>query len=144
MTSSTSKPNIGFWIISIIALIWNLLGVHGYLQQTYNTEAFRMQYSEEQLEIIANLPAWLIAAFAIAVFSSVLGCLLMLMKKKSSILLFKIGLIAVIAQTYFNLFLNEGKQFYGTMEYSMLIMIPIISIFLVWYSKKSATKGWLS
>lgn len=143
-TDATNKPRFGFWIIGVLMLIWNLLGVHGYIQQAYNTEAFRAQYSIEQLDIIDRLPVWVTAAFAIAVFSSALGCLLMLAKRKVSNLLFKIGLVAVVFQTSFNLFMNEGKQFYGAMEYSMLIMIPLISIFLVWYSDKSIKKGWLT
>ncbi len=143
MTNSTNKPNIGFWIISIVALIWNSLGVHGYIQQAYNTESFKTMYTEEQLAIIYNLPSYYTAAFAVAVFSSVIGCVLLLLKKKSAVLLFQIGLIAVLIQTIYNVFINEGKDAYGAMEYSMLIMIPIISIFLVWYSKSSQKKGWL-
>ena len=139
-----NKPSIGFWIIGIVALIWNSLGIHGYLQQAYNTEAFRIQYSAEQLESIDNLPSWYAAVFAIAVFSSTIGCLLMLGKNKISNLLFKIGLLAVIIQTGYNLFIYEGKEFYGSIEYSMLIMIPLISISLVWYSKNATQKGWLS
>ena len=144
MTRLTNKPSLGFWIIGTLTLIWNLLGVHGYIQQAYNTDAFRAQYSSEQLEIIDHLPIWVTAAFAIAVFSSALGCLLMLAKNKMSNLLFKIGLLAVVVQTIFNLFINEGKQYYGSMEYSMLIMIPLISVFLVWYSDRSIKNGWLS
>lgn len=144
MTNSTSKPSLGFWIIAIFALIWNSLGIHGYLQQAYNTEAFRIQYSTEQLTAIDNLPSWYAAVFAIAVFSSTIGCLLMLAKKKTSNLLFKIGLLAVIIQTSYNLFIYEGKELYGPFEYSMLVMIPAISIYLVWYSKGATLKGWLT
>lgn len=144
MTNAANKPTIGFWIIGIIALIWNSLGIHGYLQQAYNTEAFRIQYSAEQLEAIDNLPSWYAAVFAIAVFSSTIGCLLMLGKKKVSNLLFKIGLLAVITQTCYNVFIYEAKELYGSIEYSMLVMIPVISIFLVWYSKSATQKGWLS
>lgn len=28
-----SKPTISFWIISVIALVWNLMGVSQYIQQ---------------------------------------------------------------------------------------------------------------
>jgi hypothetical protein len=93
---------------------------------------------------IDNLPSWYAAVFAIAVFSSTIGCLLMLGTKKISNLLFKIGLLAVIIQTSYNLFIYEGTTFYGPFEYAMLIMIPAISIFLVWYSKGAIQKGWLS
>ena len=144
MSNSINKPSIGFWIISVLALIWNAMGVNQYLQQAFSTESFKSMYTPEQLEIIENLPSWYIAAFAIAVFASFLACILMLLRKKSAVLLFKIGLVAVVVQTIYNLFINEGREAYGSFEYSMLIMIPVASIFLVWYSKKAAANGWLS
>ena len=144
MTTNTNKPAKSFWIIGIIALIWNAMGIDGYINQAYQTDRFKSMYTEEQLEIIFNLPSWVTAAFAIAVFSSVFACILLLMRKKIAKIFFLIGLLAVIVQTTYNIFMNPGKEMYGAMEYSMLIMIPIFSIFLYWYSKKCADDGILS
>ncbi|AOW19829.1 hypothetical protein [Urechidicola croceus] len=144
MTNSTNKPNVVFWIIGIIALLWNAMGVNQYIQQAYNSESYRAMYSEEQLAIIDKLPSWYTAIFAIAVFASLIGCILLLLRKKSAVLLFQIAFIAVVIQTSYNLFINEGKEYYGNFEYSMLIMIPLFAFFLAWYSKNSKIKGWLS
>jgi len=144
MTNSTKKPTAGFWIIGFIALIWNSMGVDGYINQAYKTERFKSMYTEDQLEIIFNLPSWVTAAFAIAVFSSVVACILLLMRKKLAKPFFLIGLIAVLVQTTYNIFMNPGKEMYRSMEYSMLILIPIFSIFLYWYSKKCTDKGILT
>ena len=144
MSDSTNKPNVLFWVIGIIALLWNAMGVNAYVQQAYDTEAHRAQYTAEQLEIMGNLPTWYTALFAIAVFAGALGCIFMLLRKKMANLLFKLSLVAVLIQTVYNLFMNEGKEFYGAFEYSMLISIPIVAIFLVMYTKKSTEKGWLS
>ena len=145
MSESTNKPNPIFWMIGIIALLWNAMGVDAYIQQAYNTERHQAMYPDpKQLEIVNNLPSWLTAVFAIAVFAGLLGCILMLFKKKMANLFFKLSLFAVIIQTVYNLFINEGKDMYGTFEYSMLISIPIAAIFLMLYSKKSTEKGWLS
>ena len=140
----SKKPNVGFWVISSIALIWNLMGVDGYLNQTYKTERFKSMYSEEQLEIIFNSPSWVTAAFAMAVFSSVLAVILLLLRKKVAKLFFVIGLLAVLVQTVYNVFMNPGIELYGSMEHSMLTIIPLFSIFLVWYSRFVDAKGWLS
>ncbi|MCF6279848.1 MAG: hypothetical protein L3J14_05810 [Flavobacteriaceae bacterium] len=144
MSNLINKPSVGFWIISVIALIWNAVGANQYIQQAYQTDAFKAMYSSEQLEIISRTPSWVTAVFAVAVFASLLGCILLLLKKRSAISLFKLGLLAVIAQSIYNLFLNEGKDTYGTFEYIMLLMIPIVAIFLLIYSKKVHAKGWLS
>ena len=145
MSESTNKPNATFWVIGIIALLWNAMGVDAYIQQAYNTERHQAMYPDpKQLEIVNNLPSWLTAVFAIAVFAGLLGCILMLFKKKMANLFFKLSLFAVIIQTIYNLFINEGKEIYGAFEYSMLISIPIAAIFLMLYAKKSTEKGWLS
>lgn len=146
MTNNSNKPNVLFWIVGIIGLLWNGMGVKAYLDQAYQTDAFKEMYVEtpQLLEIVNNLPTWYTAVFAIAVFGSTLACLLLLLRKNLAKLLFFLSLIAVIVQTLYNLFMNEGKEFYGTFQYSMLIMIPIISAFLYVYSKKVSEKGWLS
>ena len=80
---TTTKPPVWFWIISILALIWNSMGVNQYLQQAYNTEAFKSMVSTEELEMISQLPTWYTAVFAIAVFAGALGCILLLLRKSS-------------------------------------------------------------
>ncbi|QXP70230.1 hypothetical protein H0I29_16680 [Polaribacter sp. R2A056_3_33] len=144
MKDNMNKPSIAFWIIAVIGLIWNLMGVDGYLNQAYQTERFKSMYSKEQLEIIFNIPSWVMAAFAIAVFSSVFACILLFFRKKLAKTFFLIGLIAVIIQTTYNLFINPGREWYGYLEYSMLIIIPLFSVFLFWFSKKCADDGILT
>lgn len=144
MTTTATKPSISFWIIGVLGLIWNAMGVDGYINQAYKTARFKSYYTEEQLEIIFNLPSWVTAAFAIAVFSSAIACILLLMRKKMAKNFFLIGFTAVVVQTMYNIFMNPGKNMYGSMEYSMLLMIPLISIFLYWYAKKCADDGILN
>ena len=144
MKTNATKPNTLFWVIGILGLIWNAMGVAQYINQAYQTERFKLMHSEEQLEIIFHLPAWVTAAFAIAVFSSVLACILLLLRKKLAIFFFLIGLVAVFIQTSYNIFMNPGRDLYGVLEYAMLILIPLFSLFLYWYTKKCADDGMLT
>jgi len=138
MTTNSNKPPIWFWIVSVIALIWNGLGVDGYLGQAYNTERYRNAFTEEQLEIATSLPSWITGAFAIAVFAGVFGSLGLLLRKKWAYSLLVLSLIAVIAQMGYTLF-NGYYENIG-----MTISIIVFAIFLVWFSKKSKAKGWIS
>jgi hypothetical protein len=138
MTTSLNKPPIWFWIISIIALIWNGMGVNAYLQQAYNTESYRAMYSKEQLEIAANMPAWVTAAFAIAVFAGVLGAIGLLLKKSWSVKLWLLSLVAVIVQMGYILI----NGYVSSMV--MTIMIIVFAFFFVWFARKSEANGWLS
>jgi len=136
--NSTSKPPIWFWIVSVLGLVWNVMGVNAYLQQAYNTESFRAMYPPEQLEIVANQPAWLTAAFAIAVFGGALGCLALLLRKKWAVTLLLLSLLAVIVQMSYA-FINDQVT-----NMVMTLMIIVFAIFLIWFSRKSAANGWIS
>jgi hypothetical protein len=144
MTTNSNKPSVAFWIIGIIALLWNSMGIDGYINQAYKTERFKSMYTEEQLENIFNTPSWVTAAFAIAVFSSIIACILFLLRKKLAKNFFLIGFLAVIVQTTYNVFMNPGIGLYGFMEYAMLVLIPLFAIFLYWYSKKCSDDGILT
>ena len=138
MTNSTiTKPPIWFWIVSVVALIWNGMGVIQYLQQAYNTESFQAMCTPEQLEMYANLPSWYTAVFAFAVFGGLLGCIALLLRKKFAYTLLLISLIAAIIQMSYITFSLK-------MANIMTPMIIIVGILLVWFSKKGIAKGWLN
>ncbi len=144
MTNSTNKPNVLFWVIGIIALIWNAMGVMAYLGEVYRTEDLKLNMSEAELAYLEAEPAWYTAVFAIAVFAGVLGCILLLLRKKLAYTLFVISLLAVIAQQVYHFVLSDALEIMGTFDITMSIMVVIISIFLVWYSKDQIKKEVLS
>lgn len=138
MTNFKEKPPVWFWIVSVIAVFWNAMGVHQYLGQAYQTESWRAALTDEQFEMVTNFPSWLTAAFAIAVFSGVIGSLGLLLRKKWAYSLLILSLIAVIIQMGY--ILMNGH--YNGIE--MTISIIVFAIFLVWFSKKAVSKGWIS
>ena len=144
MTTS-HKPNIWFWVLSIIALLWNAMGVNQYLQQAYNTDTFKAMYPDEKvLEMALNTPSWVMAAFAIAVFSGLLGSIFLLLRKKIAKPVFIVSLVTIIIQMFYNVFMSGAMDIYGPGAVIMPIMVIGFAVFILWYTKKSATKGWLS
>jgi hypothetical protein len=143
-TSTKNKPSIGFWIVSIVGLLWNLMGVNAYLQEAYNTAEFRSNFSEPLLKIMDAKPAWATAAFAIAVFAGALGCVFLLLRKKFAKTMFIISLLGVIVQFSQELFMTNATDYYVTFGWIMTVMIPIIGLFLIWISNKAISKHWIS
>lgn len=144
MSSSTNKPGNGFWIIGIVALIWNLMGVYAYLQQAYMTAEDLAALPSEQQALYENVPAWVTGAFAIAVFGGVLACILLLMKKKLATMIFLVSLIGIIVQMSYNLFMSKAVEVYGPGGMIMPAMVLLIGVYLLWYSKKQEATGILS
>ncbi len=140
MNSISSKPPIWFWIISVVALLWNAMGVMAYLNEKYNSEGMLEQLTEAQKELFYARPAWVTAAFAIAVFVGLIACTGLLLRKKWARLLFILSLLGALAQNlwYYVLSGNDDMSSAG-----LSIAVIAISIFLAWFAGKGISKGWL-
>ena len=139
------KPPAWFWVVSVLALIWNLLGVLNYLAQAFITEEMKADYTADQLALIEGRPAWVTAAFAIAVWGGLLGCIALLIRKKWARPLLLISLLGIVAQVGHNLFATNALEIFGPL---MGLVIPfiliIIGILLVVIAKLADRKQWLS
>ena len=143
MTDS-NKPTTLFWIIGVVALVWNALGVMQYLGLAYMTDEVRAALPEAERALYENIPTWVTAAFAIAVFGGLIGSAFLLMKKKLARPMFLISLIAIVVQMSYNLFMSKAAEVYEPGSIVMPIVVILIGVFLLMYSKKTIAKGWLS
>ena len=143
--SNTNKPTVWFWVIGIISLLWNGMGVNQYLQQAYKTDAFKAMYPDEKvLEMAQNTPSWVMAAFAVAVFGGFLGSIFLLLRKKIAKPVFLISLIAIVIQMTYNVFMSGALEVYGAGVLIMPFMVIGFAFFILWHTKKCEAKGWLS
>ncbi len=144
MSESANKPSIGFWIISVIALIWNLIGGLAYITQVNRSDEIITALPEVERTLYENVPIWVTAAFAIAVFGGTLGCVLLLLRKKIASMVFIVSLLGIIAQMTYNFMLSKTAEVYGSGGMVMPAMVVLFGVFLVWYAKQATAKGWLS
>lgn len=142
MTTSV-KPPTWFWVVSVIALLWNLIGVMNYLNQAFNQVALLESMDQAQREAFEGIPAWATAAFAIAVFSGTIASIGLLVRKKWARPLFIVSLIAAVVQFVHWLFISNAVEAFGPSTYVMPIVVVIIGAYLIFFSKKGIEKGWL-
>ena len=138
------KPSNLFWVISSIALVWNLMGVFNYLDQAFMTDKVLETLPKEQQILYQDVPAWVTAAFAIAVFSGTLGSLLLLLKKKIATTFFIISFLGIVGQMSYGLLIDQNSDSYGPMGTAMPIIIIAFGGYLIWYSRKANEHRWLS
>jgi hypothetical protein len=143
MSEKTAVP-VYFWVVAVVALIWNLMGVMAYIDQVSMTPEILATMPEAERLLYENVPAWATGAFAIAVFGGALASILLLLKKKLAIILFIISLIGILVQMFYVFFISNSIEVFGPGEMIMPIMVIVIGIFLVWFSKSAKTKGWIN
>ena len=139
---TVSKVHWSFWVIAVVALIWNLLGVMNFVGQLDAETVASMPQSHQAL--IVDRPAWATAAFGVAVFAGVVGCILLLMKKSIAYRVFIVSLIGVVAQLIPSIRIASSTTTFSVFEMVLAFLMPVVvAVFLIWYSKYTAAKGWI-
>jgi len=135
---TTTKPPFLYWIIGALALIWNGLGILAYLTKAFITrDMIDALPQEQQAEYLVNYPACYTAVFAIAVFAGFFGSLTFLIRKKFAYILFLVSALCAIIQHIY-IFMNiEVKSFI------MPILVLVVCVFLVVYTKFGINKNWI-
>ena len=136
---STSKIHWSFWAISILMLVWNLMGGINFVVQL--DPEMISSYPESEQAIIQGRPLWATIGFAASVFGGAVGCILLMLKRASAIYLFIVSLLGTITAMAHTLAPNIS---FGAGEIVGIILMPVlIFLFLILYSKYTQNKGWL-
>lgn len=142
MNSSNIKPSTRYWLVVILSLLWYAVGVFNYLAQAYMTDETLISFPDEVQLYYTNLPAWVTAAFALAVFGGLLGSVGLLLRKKWASFLFLGSFFAAVAQQFHSFFIQDFIEI--TNEQAIMpSLILIIALYMIYYSRKSETEGLL-
>ena len=137
---NTARIHWSFWVISIIMLIWNVMGSMNFVVQMMNAEMVASM-SETHRAIIEGRPLWATGGFAIAVFGGAIGCLLLLFKKSFAYYLFVISLLGVIITMIHTLSIDIN---FAPSDLIMMVIMPlVVAVFLIWYAMMADKKGWV-
>lgn len=128
------KTSIGFWIVSILGLLWNLAGSVNFLMQMKAESLASMP--EPFHTIIANRPSWATAAFGLGVFGGVIGCLLLLLKRKVAIYVFMASLAGIVVHL---LPYISGANLPAEFNFgnALLVFVSplVVAVFLLWFAR---------
>lgn len=133
-----------FWIISGLALVWNLIGFANYLAQVSMTEETLMSLPEADRMLMESAPAWSTGAFGLAVTAGVLGSLLLLLRKSWATAVLVLSFGSVIVTMYYWLVMSDALAVHGPAGAVMPVLVIVIGALLVWYARYAGAKGWIS
>ena len=133
-----------FWVIAFIALLWNLIGMAMFVMQMQLTAEMIAAMPAPQREVYAATPAWINLVFGAAVVSGVLGAISLFMKKRWAVPLFLISLVAIAVQLLGAYLVTPVWQASGAAGLALPVMLVVIALYLWWYARDAAAKGWIS
>ena len=137
------KPPAWFWVATVLAIIWTLMGVASYMADVTMSEETLAAMPAEQREIYEARPSWIVAVYAVAVFSALIGAGLLALRKNLATPFFAVSLAAVIVQFGFVLFGMDVIAKLGAGAAIFPAVIVILGALMLWFSLRAKAKGWL-
>jgi hypothetical protein len=142
MTTS-HKPPVWFWVVSVMLLLWNLMGLMAYVQEATMTAAQWQAMAPAERALLASRPAWATAAFAIAVFGGAAGCLMLLLRSRLALLVLVLSFVGVLVQMGQAFLIADSFVVYGPGGLIMPAAVTSIAAFLVFFAAHARKRGWL-
>jgi len=137
------KVHWSFWAIAVFALLWNIGGSINYLMQT--DLEFVASLPDTHKAIIEGRPAWATGGFALGVFGGVIGCLLLLLKKYSSLYIFILSLAGIVVTMIHTINVAYATTIFTFAEIFVMIALPVIvAALLIWYTILVRRKRWIN
>lgn len=86
--SARTPAGVLFWIVAVVSLLWNSIGIADYTMTHLNVEAWLAAYTDEQRAYFDGFPTWYVGTWAIAVWTAFLGSILLLIRSKLALPVF--------------------------------------------------------
>ncbi len=143
ITASAGRVPLHFWIVAIIAVLWNGFGGYDYYMSHTAGDAYfqAMGMTEAQIAYMHTYPAWMTAVWAVGVWGSVLGSILLLLRKRWASEAFAVSLAAIIVSIVYTYLLSNGAEVMGQSGMIMQGVITVGCAFFAWYSRRMAAQG---
>lgn len=143
MTESSKLPT-WFWVVSGLALFWNLMGVGAFFSDVVMMTPERLaEMKPEMQNLYASTPSWANMAFGVAVICGALGSIGLLLKQSWATPVFAISLLGVLVQMTYAFFFSKSFEVFGPGAAIMPVMVIVIAVGLIWFAHSSTMKGWL-
>lgn len=129
-----------FWAVTILGVLWNGFGGYDYTMSHLQGEAYYRQsgMTDAQIAYMAAYPVWMHAVWAIGVWGSVAGALLLLLRSRWAFHAFVASIAGAIGNVVYTAVAPGGP---GVMGLILPLVIVAACLFFIWYAQMMTKRG---
>lgn len=132
-----------YWVAAGLALLWSLAGCAAYVSQVSMTPADLAALPAAQRDIWAAMPAFVIGAYAVAVWSALGGAIGLLLRRRWATALFALSLAAVLVQFGWTFLATDILTTVGPGAAAFPAFIILAAVAMLWFAASAQRRGWL-
>ncbi len=134
------------WLIGVVSLVWNGFSAADYVMTQIQLESYMSQFTDAQRAYFTSFPSWVQGSWALAVWLSVSGSILLLLRSRYAGACFGLALLFMGATSVHNFILAEISmiQIAGSGALWFSLSIVIVAMLLWFYARTMRQRGVLA
>lgn len=143
MNPMTMKAPWHLWLVGVIAVLFNAIGVFDFVMSMAQGSSYMASVgmTPAQIAHYEQMPAWMMAVWAIGVLGAMLGSVLILLRRKLAAPVFAISLAAFLINLLYTYVLTNGGEIMGRGMAITSAIITALLLFFMWYSWLMMKRG---
>lgn len=131
------------WVVGLVSLLWNAFGGYDYVMSvTGNLEYFEtMGLGPVEMAWVNAMPVWATGGWAVGVWASVLGSLLLLMRSRHAATAFLVSLVGALISFAYQFTADKP----ATLESGTAMIVPIVIVVAIvaqwYYARRQVAAG---
>lgn len=143
MTDARVKSSWHVWLIGVIAVLFNSIGVFDFVMSMARGAAYQASVgmSPDQVAHYQEMPSWMTVVWAVGVFGAFLASILLLVRRKLALPVFVVSLAAFLVSLLYTYVLTDGGAIMGRQMAITSAVIAGLLAFFSWYSWFMSVRG---
>ena len=136
MTDMTSKAPWHLWLVGVIAVLFNAIGVFDYVMSMTQGASYMESagMTPAQIAHYQEMPIWMTVVWTVGVWGAMLGSVLILLRNKLAAPVFAVSLAAFLLSLIYTYVLTDGGEIMGSAMAITSVVITALLLFFLWYS----------
>lgn len=142
-SGSRLKAPTSFWIVAVLSLFWNATGANDFLQTQLENRSYIESMTQglgltvdQLIEYYRSFPWWANAAWALGVWGSFLGSILLFWRSRFALHAFLASLAGLIVTSVFNFAYPMPGQTTLIVPIVLTIVVFGVLLGLIWYTRR--------
>ncbi len=143
MTDITHKAPWHLWVVGVFAVLFNAIGVFDHAMSMAKGASYMASagMTPGQIAHYQEMPAWMLAVWAIGVWGAMLGSVLILLRNRLAAPVFAVSLAAFLLSLVYTYILTNGGEVMGRQMGIVSAVITALLLLFMWYSWLMAKRG---
>ncbi len=131
------------WVVGLLSLLWNGVGAYDYFMTQTDNAAYLSMLTEAQRAMLDSRPVWFDAVWAIGVWGSVAGSLLLLLRSRAAVWAFAASFIGLILSSVWQFGIADPSALETTGSFALIMTgVIAVGILLMWvYARAMLRRG---